>query len=108
MPQLSPKIQFIESSNIISMKSRLQEIAQKSKLNMPEYQVSGSGQTFMATVSFNGHVFSSNKTFSKKKLAEQDAAHTALYQLGYVSNPPNGLVVSNQIMSSADAKPPGN
>jgi len=104
VPHFSPKIQFIESSNIVSMKSRLQEIAQKSKLNMPEYQVSGSHQNFMATVAFNGHVFSSNRTFSKKKLAEQDAAHTALYKLGYVSNPPNGLVINNQIMSSTDEK----
>ena len=74
------------------MKSKLQEIAQKQKLKMPEYIVSGAAKNYMASVTFDGRTFSSKKTFAKKKQAEQDAAHIAMYELGHISNPPDGYV----------------
>ena len=91
-PDSSKKPQLVEKEEGLSMKNRLQEEAQKSKLDMPEYQVSGSRQSFMASVSFRGQVFSSTRKFQKKKMAEHNAAHVALFKLGYVSNPPVGLV----------------
>lgn len=73
------------------MKNKLQEIAQKHKLKMPEYQVNGINGDFVASVAFQGRVFSSTGSFQKKKLAEHDAAHVALYELGHIAKPPKGF-----------------
>ena len=92
------KFSLIDGEESLSMKNKLQEIAQKSGLKMPEYHVSGTNQNFMATVSFQGRSFSSTRAFAKKKPAEHDAANVALYELGHVSKPPYGWVTRRPML----------
>ncbi|KAL3526971.1 hypothetical protein ACH5RR_011627 [Cinchona calisaya] len=78
-----------QSSNSVSEcimhKNRLQEYAQKSSLQLPIYESVNEGarhaSQFRATVVVDGTKYTSQRTFSNRKSAEQDAARIALQDI---------------------------
>merc|ERR1711962_1072021 len=82
-----------------SFKSKLNELAQKNKLPAPTYDTVNSSNGFFSTVVFNGTNFKSAAPSSKKKNAEQSAAHMALFFLKQVTDPPQGYNPFNDVGS---------
>ena len=89
------KVQNVEQSENLSYKSKLNEIAQKNKLPIPKYEIIGRGFLFAAIVQFQERTFRSCRPFAKKKEAEQNAAHVALYELGHIADQPVGWIAES-------------
>lgn len=77
-------------------KSKLNELVQKQNLQLPEYKTSPQGDGFVCKLKLGEEVFVSEKTHSRKKAAEDDAAAVAVVHLTTKNN-----IVARSITSTS-------
>ena len=68
----------------VDFKSKLNEYTQRNRLVAPMYETGPAPGGFITTLTFDGVEFKSFKVMTKKKPAEQSAAHVACYYYGLV------------------------
>lgn len=94
----------VMESPTTTYKSKLQVISQQHHLAAPVYETIQHANGFFSTVTFNGKKFKSASFETRKKLAEQAAAHMCLFLMKAVADVPIGYTPGQEAIGLDDVK----